>query len=798
MRVITEIQPLMSFVNQASVLPDDFLVAYEIEKVSSLVWPVNLYVVRRADGARQSHEDRRLIKNAVFELRMKNRGRCKGYGFVCDIDEQTVAVPAEWKIPDTRDHEGFHVNFSHTVLAKATDRDHSGIVAGIIREGVKKHFKDHPVSNELGVLWQDFNSFCRMPNETTESGYTLCRRFGTAFTRVRGGRWVMKCVITTAMIDGRTFADYYKLGEVEVLAEMIDAKRHNRSTRKNTPPAIRVWQDKSSDYTTAATVLELVNPDLIFEHARLSPQEQRGLRIEEVFCCAFRQQPVGIPASDIRLILDAQIIGEDHSDTIIDPPERHLLAKAMRDFVSNADIYGRTLTLSQIPFDVSALPCLEIAPPSLRVKGENNTETIIPALISGGDFETDLKSRVRDRADSVRRHGFLQQRSINPLLAYPYRFAERGAVDMNRALNWIWEHQGIDYRFEHFRYKSVDEIRSEIENKGYDALMVVLPETSWRGSRPNDTHEKIKQWIEVPSQCIHIDNTLPKEWVGRPYREFQKQKPKLARRLRQTYQLCLLNLLVKHGWVPFAPLDPFHYNVQIGLDVGGRHNTQVMACLGYGFRQPQNGLLFRPEEIPVDVQQPEPIPTEYLCRGLLNLYEYMHSELTAAGIVPDFERSLFIRDGSLLGYGDQWNERQAFHMLHEELRKRNWISENSIWTAVELSKRAEDFRLLRNNGGIKNATSGKCVFLFDSDNEALICTTGAPHLTQGTAAPILLRVIEIYGNTVPSEAIRDIAWGADMAFTKPDTGLRLPWVLQVADTGALQMSRSYKISGITA
>src|SRR5689334_12578188 len=135
MRVITEIQPLMSFVNQASVIPENFMTAYEIENVSSLVWPVNLYLVRRSDGTKQRHEDRKLIKNAAFELRMKNRDTCKGYGFVCDVDEQTVAVPAEWKIPDTFDHDGFDVEFSHTLLAKATDRHHAAIIAGIIREG---------------------------------------------------------------------------------------------------------------------------------------------------------------------------------------------------------------------------------------------------------------------------------------------------------------------------------------------------------------------------------------------------------------------------------------------------------------------------------------------------------------------------------------------------------------------------------------------------------------------------------------------------------------------------------------
>jgi hypothetical protein len=45
--------------------------------------------------------------------------------------------------------------------------------------------------------------------------------------------------------------------------------------------------------------------------------------------------------------------------------------------------------------------------------------------------------------------------------------------------------------------------------------------------------------------------------------------------------------------------------------------------------------------------------------------------------------------------------------------------------------------------------------------------------------------------------LRDLVWQADMCFTKVDMGMSLPWVLQVADQGALQLSRSYQITGIT-
>ena len=62
----------------------------------------------------------------------------------------------------------------------------------------------------------------------------------------------------------------------------------------------------------------------------------------------------------------------------------------------------------------------------------------------------------------------------------------------------------------------------------------------------------------------------------------------------------------------------------------------------------------------------------------------------------------------------------------------------------------------------------------------------------------MAHIIDIYGSSARERVLRDLIWQADMCFTKPDTGMRLPWVLHVADAGALQLARSYRISGITA
>ncbi|MBI4776962.1 MAG: hypothetical protein HY788_22740 [Deltaproteobacteria bacterium] len=224
-----------------------------------------------------------------------------------------------------------------------------------------------------------------------------------------------------------------------------------------------------------------------------------------------------------------------------------------------------------------------------------------------------------------------------------------------------------------------------------------------------------------------------------------------------------------------------------------------MACLGYGFENPDGGLVFRPEEIPLNTQKAEPVPTEFLYRGLLRLFEVMQTEIVEITGSCNFERTIFFRDGHLHGDGKAWNELEALIQLHSELLSRGWVTHSSVWTAVEILKRAEDYRILRGDSSSRtmNPTVGYCAFPFEDDKQALICTTGAPYLSQGTASPLKIRIVEIYGQSEVEKVIRDLIWEADMCFTKLDMGLGLPWVLHVADQGALQLSHSYKVSGIT-
>lgn len=121
---------------EAGTLPATFLSCYEILNADALRWAVRLYHVRRAGGG-QSHAERGEAKQVIWSLRKKHKELCRGYGFVVDIDEETVAVPADWNLPGDVQEGDFHVTFDRALVTDPRDRQHRGIITGILREAIK-------------------------------------------------------------------------------------------------------------------------------------------------------------------------------------------------------------------------------------------------------------------------------------------------------------------------------------------------------------------------------------------------------------------------------------------------------------------------------------------------------------------------------------------------------------------------------------------------------------------------------------------------------------------------------------
>jgi hypothetical protein len=456
---------------KALALSRHFLNSYEISDPSMLAWPVSLYEARRIDKKPQTHEDRGSIKNLIWTLRKQYASRCPGLGFVIDLDERTVAVPATWNLPVPISFESYEITLVRSLTTDWSEPNHIRIIAGIIRDGVKNHFKNNH-SDDLGYLWQDYNDFCQIPEHSVGEEFVFCRRFGVAAKILRGKKWVIRFLIGTASLDGKSLNDYYLEGEVEKLAAMIDAKKINRFTRSGRPTAVRVWCNESTQYQIKARVLELDEPSVIVDHKILSRREQRSLANGTVRCRVFNGTPIDLPLNQIRLILDTQITQEEHGDTIIEPQERQNLVQRLRNFVSGANIYGHGLYLAETPLNIDDLPTIFVTPPAIRLKGENGAEKLIEAPVDVSHFA--LAKRCRQRSDYIRQFGFLQQRPINPLLALPQWMGEKRARRMRSDLEYIWSLQGIDFRFGFFMYSNVEDIRKEVEHHQYDALLALI------------------------------------------------------------------------------------------------------------------------------------------------------------------------------------------------------------------------------------------------------------------------------------------------------------------------------------
>lgn len=772
-----------------------FLNAYKILNLEILKWDVNVYKCESINSDKQRHEDRSKIKSIVWELRSRFKDRCRGFGFVIDTDEKTVVVPQKWDIPQQNNYNGYFIEHQKSLTVNATSPNHHLIVATILRDSIKNNFKNN-ISDELGFLWKDYNDFCQMPNfSNIDQDVVYCRKFIVIPELLDNGIWVLKMAVTTRSLDANTLADYYRNGEVQRLAEMIKLKRDNRLTRDNTEIDIRVWWFKN---VSEAEVITIENPDEIIKHGELDSSQQEALVNRKVRCTPFKKPPINVQLDQLRLIPESSISLERHSETIIEPDDRIDWYAKLHKFVNGIDAFGSLIHLDKNPINISQFENTYFSPPALLIKTNKTKIGRLEAL--GVLSRRDLKQRSQQRRNFVHRNGYFQERPINPLIAYPINFGESRAKRLQNDFNWHIKQQGIDYQFDHsFPYNSVRDIEKEIQNhQEYDALLAVLPEGSRSTLSGENTHEEIKKKIQITSQCIHHDNTLPEKWVEKSWTEIKNTDIYKARRIDDKYKHCILNLLVKHHWIPFVPAEPFHYNVHVGIDVGGMHNTKVMICIGNGFGKPSEGLTFLPKEVNVPTRKVEPVPANFLYQGLLDAFEELYDELNTINFQPDFNRILFFRDGEFRGKGNRWNEIDALTQLHEEFRKRKWINENNIWTALEISKRASYWRVFyRNKEVIENPTVGKCIFPYNDKNTAIVCTTGEPYLSQGTASPLLVNIKNIHGLANPYEALRDLIWEADMCFSKIDTGMKLPWVLHVADEGALQLSKAYKITGIT-
>ena len=149
---------------QISVEIKNVLNGYEILNIHDFSWPVNIFRVEFADRSKQTHENLGQAKDIIWDLR---KNACKslwqGYGFVIDLSPCEVAVPHRWKLSQSVKTAEYSVSLARSFVATVEDAQGRAIVAGVLRDSIKRHFKD--------ILLQNSESFGRtsMPSANIQA-----------------------------------------------------------------------------------------------------------------------------------------------------------------------------------------------------------------------------------------------------------------------------------------------------------------------------------------------------------------------------------------------------------------------------------------------------------------------------------------------------------------------------------------------------------------------------------------------------------------------------------------------------
>jgi len=739
--------------------------AFEIINPQALRWSAARYHVQPQDGD-LTHEKSGAAKRLIWDLKKAQPSDAPGRGFVLLESPNTVLVPRAWCWAD-QEFQGFSVRRGANVTLRAEEPQHQRLVRELLGTALRTHLKN--AGTQLGQLWAHHLGLCELPKPHPEDpDVQFARRFEVTPMTLRGHRWVMQVHISTVSVDGFTVAQYAQQGDCAALAERVVLKRVNRQTRALEPTAVNVLVQRGG---RAPQVMELLQPEQFADRARLSAEQQRTLADQPIQCRPYMAEEVSVEPADVRLILDTQITRSVHRETILSVEARTDWLRRVRMAADGFDAFGVSVKLAETLFEVPGEQTRTVALPPLLVKAAAGTRTI-----PGASGEDDIRQRAHERTRALAEQGYLHSRPLVPVLAVQSTYGAGRARQLCGHLTQLAQERHLDFEFSVVTYSCAQDIQHACEKEGYNAVIAVLPEGRAQPQQDGDTHDQIKRSLKVPSQCIRHDNTHHRRDV--PLED-------LPRAVRGRYRLLLEQLAVKAGFIPYTTASPSAFNVHIGIDVGGIRNNYAMACMAHGLAAPAAQPIYLPLPIHVDSPQVEPIPDGALCESLDADLRRVRAKVPN----PDFERVLFIRDGDLNGQGPVWQEIDGLRALHARWVADGLISGEAVWAVAEVSKRAEHWRQLRQQGAdVLNPLVGTVTFPFDNPNQALISTTGAPYLPQGTADPLFVTVTALAGHVEPWAVMQDLVWGADLSFSKTDLGTSLPWVLHVADRAALAVA----------
>lgn len=469
----------------------------------------------------------------------------------------------------------------------------------------------------------------------------------------------------------------------------------------------------------------------------------------------------------LRYQTDDPEIGRVHRFTILDPEDRmNRIQDIIARFLDDKIQIGETrIRISQDPLTVPAkvfrIPAQLFGNDKILPTPGQNAK---PADITGMRRQRD--EWLRDKAiGPLTLAGIQNQFLLMPMsLAGDEAFVERLQNDFTETTNEIspveyrpqlvvWEDRDVRTVPEFIR--AMAKPKQLMEQYGTACALIVLPEGHSR-KEIGKLRRHIKRALapKVRTKCIQAEEFL--SYLDSEYKVVDED-------YWSYLHYTALDLLITSGYWLWGLAEPLEYDLYVGIDV--LNNTAGFTFVG------ANGTLCR--FFPSTSEQDEKLGTDQVRQILAeNLREFIPRIRAATNALP---RHIIIhRDGI---FHD--SEQEGLNLAIAELKNEGLLPANVQVGVVEIDKtNAEGLRLVSQySGHFQNPLVGS-YHIFDSQ-WGLICTTGHPGLGQGTAEPLVVKVVR--GNLDIGKCLKDIYWLSVLCWTKPDGHQRDPITIKLAD-----------------
>jgi hypothetical protein len=280
-------------------------------------------------------------------------------------------------------------------------------------------------------------------------------------------------------------------------------------------------------------------------------------------------------------------------------------------------------------------------------------------------------------------------------------------------------------------------------------------------SKEAPEYDFVKAELPAPSQGISMANVGLKDSIKKMTDEERKSRS-LARYCGIVFTVAT-GIFIQAGGLPWILGDPLHADCHIGIDVGGKEAK--VACYGYLFDN--QGRIVGTDT--GTAQTGEIVETGRIKMAIKKL-------LSKAKCRPNM-RIIICRDGRL-----SQEERQGIIEAVQEVVDPITVQTLNL-SIAEIHKDVPYRMFGRKDRLIQNPVMGR--FALVDGNLGVLCTTGYPLISKRVAQPLLVKLLNLYGQIDIRKVLGDIFYLSELNWIAGNKPTKLPIVISLAENRAL-------------